>query len=73
MKCFQDRDITRMVAAQNESRRIARTLAASSDEAERQGLHARLMEVNAWLGIPTEPLEVWDRGYALPNKQDQED
>lgn len=49
-----------LLILQEQSRTIARELARCKHPQERFNLHCALRQVNNAVGIPTEPLEVWD-------------
>ncbi|MBR9880760.1 MAG: phage antirepressor Ant [Gammaproteobacteria bacterium] len=57
-----------LLILQEQSHTLARKLTQCEHPRERFNLHCSLRQVNNALGIPTEPLEVWDGSQALTSE-----
>ncbi len=55
-----------LLILQEQSRTLARELARNEDPRERFNLHCALRQVNDAIGLPTEPLEVWNATHLPP-------
>lgn len=55
-----------LLILQEQSRTLARELAKNEDPRERFNLHCALRQVNDAIGLPTEPLEVWNATHLPP-------
>lgn len=56
-----------LLILQEQSRTLARELARCDHPRERFNLHCALRQVNNALGIPTEPLELWESSQQTPS------
>lgn len=56
-----------LLILQEQSRTLARELARCDHPRERFNLHCALRQVNNALGIPTEPLELWESSQQIPS------
>ncbi|SES09616.1 Phage anti-repressor protein [Vreelandella subterranea] len=56
-----------LLILQEQSRTLARELAKNEDPRERFNLHCALRQVNDAIGLPTEPLEVWNATHLPPS------
>lgn len=59
-----------LLILQEQSRTLARELACCEHPRERFNLHCALRQVNNALGLPTEPLEVWNGSQALTSDKE---